>query len=226
MPLSIRQFFRRTIQTGAALVIAASLCGAAQAQQKPDVGHFKLANGLEVVVLPVCVGVRGKMSSERTLSITSMSWVLVPLELTVAGLQDANRRTDVTNKAAPIPRPTKRNGPLLPTLAMLSKPVLLNAPGSLGGIRLDRGSYRPNMTDLIERHVIGRELRGLSLAHREHLPKGVSCAKEQPPMRDTDRQCDSHWGLVSLTGGCREWPPLGRRDGRSLPQGPICQAEK
>jgi hypothetical protein len=110
-------------------------------------------------VLPVCIGVRGKMSSDRTLSITSMSWVLVPLELTVAELQDANRRTDVTIKAAPIPRPTKEDGPPLPTLAMLSKPVLLNAPGPLGGIRLDPGSYRPNMTDLIERHVFGRFVR-------------------------------------------------------------------
>jgi hypothetical protein len=77
------------------------------------------------------------MSSDRTLSMTSTSWVLPalgPVEFTVAELQDANRRADVTIKAAPIPRPTKREGPLLPTLAMF-QPVLLNALGPLGGIR-------------------------------------------------------------------------------------------
>ena len=75
------------------------------------------------------------MSSDRTLSMTSMSWVLVPVELTVAGLQDANSNAEVTIKAAPIPRPTEKEGPPLPTLAMLSKPVLLNVtpPDPFGG---------------------------------------------------------------------------------------------
>jgi hypothetical protein len=38
-------------------------------------------------------------------------------------LQDANNRTDVTVKAAPILRPTERDGQRLPTLAMFAVPT-------------------------------------------------------------------------------------------------------
>ena len=38
-------------------------------------------------------------------------------------MQDANKRTDVTIKAAPILRPTERDGQRLPTLAMFAVPT-------------------------------------------------------------------------------------------------------
>jgi zinc protease len=50
--LPIRSLLARTIQATAALAFAALLCGSAQAGPKPDIGHFTLANGLEVVVVP------------------------------------------------------------------------------------------------------------------------------------------------------------------------------
>jgi zinc protease len=50
--LPIRLPFARTIQAAAGLAVAAILCGGAQAEPKPDIGHFKLSNGLEVVVVP------------------------------------------------------------------------------------------------------------------------------------------------------------------------------
>jgi zinc protease len=52
MTLPNRFRLDRTIQTAAAIAIAATLCGGAQAEPKPAVGHFKLGNGLEVVVVP------------------------------------------------------------------------------------------------------------------------------------------------------------------------------
>jgi hypothetical protein len=63
------------------------------------------------------------MSSERTLSMTSRSPGPVPPEFTVAELQDVNKRTAVTIKAAPMLRPTERDGQRLPTLAMFAVPT-------------------------------------------------------------------------------------------------------
>jgi len=50
--LPIRSLLACTLRATVAAAIAASLCGSAQAESKPDVGHFTLANGLEVVVVP------------------------------------------------------------------------------------------------------------------------------------------------------------------------------
>src|SRR5882672_12053056 len=74
-----------------------------------------------------CCGWRGRMSSERTLSSTSMS-ELSP-ELMVAELQDASRPTDSNRKAAPMLRPTVGDRPGLPTRTMFSAiPVLCQGP--------------------------------------------------------------------------------------------------
>jgi zinc protease len=48
----MRSSFARTVQAIAGLAVAAIFCGAAQAEDKLDIGHFKLSNGLEVVVVP------------------------------------------------------------------------------------------------------------------------------------------------------------------------------
>jgi len=51
--LPINLTFSRNSQAVAGLAVAASLFAfAAQAAPKPDVGHFTLSNGLEVVVVP------------------------------------------------------------------------------------------------------------------------------------------------------------------------------
>jgi zinc protease len=52
-PLPMIPLFRRTARTLGGLVVAAiALAGTAQAAPKPDVAHFTLDNGLEVVVVP------------------------------------------------------------------------------------------------------------------------------------------------------------------------------
>jgi hypothetical protein len=100
------------------------------------------------------------MSSERTLSKTSRSPGPVPPVFTVAELQDAKKRADVTIKTVPILRPTERDGQRLPTLAMFAVPLVTNAPDPLGGVRPEGGSYRRNMTVIIGVRVIDAELRG------------------------------------------------------------------
>jgi zinc protease len=50
--LPIRYPSIRIVQAVVGLTVAAILCGSAQAEPKVDVGHFKLSNGLEVVVVP------------------------------------------------------------------------------------------------------------------------------------------------------------------------------
>ena len=66
MPINLT--FCSSAQTIAGVAVAATLFTAgAQAQQKPDVGHFMLANGLEVVVVP----------DRRTPVVTHMVWYKV-----------------------------------------------------------------------------------------------------------------------------------------------------
>src|SRR5262249_20306047 len=66
--LPIFSFSVRSARAIAGLAVAATvLSGAALAESKPDIGHFTLANGLEVVVLP----------DHRAPAVTHMVWYKV-----------------------------------------------------------------------------------------------------------------------------------------------------
>jgi hypothetical protein len=70
-----------------------------------------------VVAALIGCGWRGKMSSERTLSSTSI-WELSVVEPVVAELQETNKPVDSNMKMAQAPRPIVGYRPSLPTRTM------------------------------------------------------------------------------------------------------------